>query len=173
MIRHLPLAGSLALTCLLAACSPSTTDAPAPAPDTGADETPRALTPQQLLEDIALAREALERIHPGYDRYATPEALNGRWQQLEQRAREGLTQAQFYLELAGVLATIRCDHTKAELTKAMEAERDRVAVYLPFTFRLFEDSSGRVRMYVGRSADDQLERGDEIVSLDGDASVTC
>jgi C-terminal processing protease CtpA/Prc len=121
-----------------------------------------------FLDDIALAREALERIHPGYERYTAISELDALWQDLEQQAKEGLTQDEFYLGLSRMLAAIRCDHTKAELTDEMEAQRDEQPVYLPFTFRLFDDEQDQTRMYVDKSSDERLARGDEILLIDGD-----
>ena len=40
--------------------------------------------------DIALAREALETMHPGYDRYTTKEKLDAYWAGLETQSRDGI-----------------------------------------------------------------------------------
>ncbi|MEO1227359.1 MAG: S41 family peptidase [Myxococcota bacterium] len=68
-----------------------------------------------------------------------------------------------YLELSRVLALIRCEHTKANLPKGLEARRKVEPTYLPFRFVLFDG-----RMYVDRPGPGTgLTRGDEVVALDG------
>ncbi|MBO6798468.1 S41 family peptidase [Maricaulis sp.] len=126
------------------------------------------LTSEALSEDISIARQALERVHPGYGRYTSIDEMDRYWDALEHAAEAGLDADQFYLQLSGVLVELRCDHTKAEFTEAMIAERTETATYLPFTFKLFEDDSGSVRMFVEASANARLARGDEILAIDGD-----
>ncbi len=121
-----------------------------------------SLEPDALLDDLALARKALETMHPGYERYTGHKTLDAMWEQLEGEAAAGAERGTVYLGLSRILAAIRCDHTKAELPPDMEAARNEVPVYLPFRFRLFDG-----RMYVATSAAPALTRGDEVVSIDG------
>ncbi|MEM8814503.1 MAG: S41 family peptidase [Pseudomonadota bacterium] len=122
-----------------------------------------ALGAAQALRDVAVARRMVQRLHAGYDRYTPERELASMWQTLESRAERGMRRGELYLELSRVLAAIRCDHTKAELPKDMAAERDVEAVYLPFRFVLFDR-----RMYVDVAAEESgLERGDEILAIDG------
>mgnify|MGYP001597324670 CR=1 FL=1 len=123
-----------------------------------------ALTPQEASRDLAIARAALERLHPGYDRYAPRGELDAAWAGLEAGAQDGADLAELYLGLSGLLADIRCDHTKAELPEAVAEWRETAPVYLPFQFVLFEGG-----MYVETPAPGTgLQRGEEILSLDGD-----
>ena len=46
------------------------------------------LSSDGALEDIALAREALERVHPGYDRYTSQDQLDAAWIRLQAMASE-------------------------------------------------------------------------------------
>ncbi len=114
------------------------------------------------LSDIALARETLETLHPGYDRYTSRRALDANWATIEQGAQRGIERGDLYLELSILLGMIRCDHTKAELPKDMAEARDRAQVYLPFRFRLFDG-----RMYIDTVGEAPLARGEEILSIDG------
>lgn len=114
------------------------------------------------LSDIALARETLETIHPGYDRYTDKAVLDATWAALEQFARGGIERAELYVQLSILLGLIRCDHTLAELPADMAKARDTERVYLPFRFKLFDG-----RMYVDTSGDAALVRGEEILSIDG------
>jgi Peptidase family S41 len=124
-------------------------------------QTP-GMTAPSALEDIALAREALERVHPGYDRYASRDRLDHSWHALEARAASGISREQLYLDLSLILADIRCDHTKAELPADLVEARNTLPVYLPFRFRVFGG-----RMYVDAPGMTGLQRGDEILMIDG------
>lgn len=117
---------------------------------------------KDALADLALARQALETIHPGYDRYTDKAVLDRLWENVERTAEKGIEPGDLYVELSFVLAQIRCDHTLAELPENMAKERDTLPAYLPFRFRLFEE-----RMYVDIPGDTGLARGDEILSIDG------
>ncbi|MEM9305174.1 MAG: S41 family peptidase, partial [Pseudomonadota bacterium] len=123
------------------------------------------LSPAALREDIALAREALERIHPGYERYTARRELDALWEAIETDTPRRWEDV--YIDLSRVLAAVRCDHTKAELPKAAVEARATAPVYLPFRFRLFE-AGDRPRMIVLASAIPGVERGDEILEIDGD-----
>ncbi|WP_421790337.1 S41 family peptidase [Hyphobacterium sp.] len=123
------------------------------------------MSPDTALADIELARDALERVHPGYDRYIERDQLDAGWSRLEARARAGVSREQLYLDLSLLLSDIRCDHTKAELPRDLAELRDSEPVYLPFRFRVFEG-----RMYVEEPGTTGLQRGDEILTVDGDAA---
>ncbi len=126
-----------------------------------ATATPSELSGEEALADVALARNALESIHPGYDRYTRKQTLDSIWDSIERDALRGMDRDELYLQLSLLLAQIRCDHTKAELPKDMEEARNSARVYLPFRFRLFDG-----RMYVDTSAVPDLVRGDEILRID-------
>lgn len=114
------------------------------------------------LEDIALARRALEEIHPGYDHYISAHRLDQMWDEIIAQAKEGITEDELYLGLVRIIAEIRCEHTKIELSKKRVAARDVDAVYLPFRFRVFDG-----RMFIDAPGQTGLSRGTEIVSIDG------
>lgn len=126
------------------------------------------LTAEQTLADVALTRHALEDIHAGYDRYTERAVLDALWAELLSDSEEGMTRGQLYLRLSEILATIRCDHTKAEIPDDFEADRNVRPIYLPFRFKLFDD-----RMYVSEVAEGiPLTREDEILSIDGESVDT-
>ncbi|MBR9826289.1 MAG: hypothetical protein GYB36_10875 [Alphaproteobacteria bacterium] len=132
-----------------------------------AEPGPDTLTAQEAQRDITIARRALESIHPGYERFTSRERLDAQWAAFEAASSQGMERRQFYLSLAELLGDIRCDHTKAELPQEWAETRNEVPVYLPFRFQVFDG-----RMYVEAPGDTGLERGTEILSLDGDPATS-
>lgn len=114
-------------------------------------------------QDVAIARDAYERIHPGYDRYTSRGELDAAWDALlDEAEREGgLEVGAFYMKLQRVLARIRCDHTKAELSAAQSKAREGRPLYLPVHWEVREG-----RAFVLLSGTAELTRGDEIIAID-------
>lgn len=122
---------------------------------------PQRLAAAGAEADVALLRDALVTLHPGYDRYATPAQLDTAWARLSALARTGPDELRFYGGISALLATLRCDHTKATPREALVAWRDIRPTHLPFRFRLFDG-----RMFVD-IADPRsgLVRGTEVLSI--------
>jgi len=121
------------------------------------------LTADQIKADIALAETAYTRIHPGYTRYATEAEMRTAWNALEVKAASGMSVGDFYLGVQNVLTKIRCDHTKAELPKALVEARKANPVYLPLRWSVIE---GRGILRIAGEGTG-LNFGDEILSIDG------
>lgn len=120
----------------------------------------KTLSPEQAAADVALTRQALEVIHPGLDRYTPKAEMDAAFARLEERVQQPISDVELYGEISLLLAKIHCDHTKAELPRALEKFREANPAHLPFRFRLFDG-----RMYVASS--NQLPRGTEILSING------
>lgn len=133
--------------------------------------SPSTAQPERIIpssaarEDAALARRAIEMIHPGLDRYTPKVEIDAAFDRLEAVCRNDITERDFYAELSVALARIRCSHTKAEPSKAWADWRSSTPSYLPFRF--IEDEG---RMIVTRSATEGVRTGDEVVSIDGVAA---
>jgi len=127
------------------------------------------LSPDAAREDVSLAWETLSRLHPGYDRYAAEETLDAAFSRL--MADPPADIGALYLELSAVLAEIRCDHTKAELPAAAEAERETLPMHLPFRFIAFGDPENGYEMVVDDPGETTLARGEIVVSIDGVAAA--
>ena len=111
--------------------------------------------------DVALLKHALQTVHPGYKRYISEARLAGAWAELEaQTAQNELEPLPFYAAVSKLLATLRCDHTKAELPESLKEIKKRR--FLPFRFRLFNQ-----RMFVSASTHPEFKRGVEITHIDG------
>lgn len=124
----------------------------------------RVLTAEQIRSDIALAREAYSRIHPGYTRYTNIEKLDASWDAINLKAQTqtGLSVGEFYIDVQKVLAEIKCDHTKAELPRVIAKDREVTPVYLPIVWRVIDG-----RAVIENAGTTGLDYGDEIVSVDG------
>jgi len=115
--------------------------------------------------DIALVKQALIDIHPGYDRYADPGELDELWDALEAGVSNGISDRVLYLELSRLLTEIRCDHTKAELPASLEQSRTNTPSFFPFRPILSGDD-----VFVFSAAEGVgLLSGDRLLSINGTA----
>lgn len=123
------------------------------------------LTPEQVMRDLELAEEAFSRVHPGYTRYASEKDMAAAWASIKDTARDasGMPLGDFYLAVNGALTKIRCDHTKAELPRSIRAQRKGQPLYLPMRWEWIE---GRA-LVDATTADSTVQRGDEILTIDG------
>ena len=137
----------------------------AAAPAFAQSPKPQRLSLEQITSDVELTKKTYALIHPGYARYATVAQLNTAWDGIitEARTGNGMNQGDFYLAMQKALTLIRCDHTKAELPKALRTERNNVPVYLPLRWQMIE---GRGLISIP-PAETVIERGDEIIAIDG------
>ncbi|MFK7888100.1 MAG: S41 family peptidase, partial [Gammaproteobacteria bacterium] len=130
----------------------------------------QSLSPPQVTRDIELAQEAFERVHPGYDRYTDETVLDAAWQAIIADAitASGMSTEALYLRVQGVLALMRCGHTKAELPAALARARRIDPVYLPLRFELVE---GRA-IVIAVVPNSGVAVNDEVLSIDGLAIET-
>ena len=145
-----------ALALLVLGTTTVLTQSPAPA------WAPTTLTPSAVRTDVALLRQGLEQVHAGYDRYQPRRVMDTAFARLERRAAEPMTDLELYREVALLLATIRCNHTKAEYPAALERYRSTAATHFPALVRIFDQ-----KLYVDRSSDPSIAGGTEIVRING------
>ena len=131
----------------------------ASAPAIAADMPNPMLTPAQASSDVALMRRALETIHPGLYRYVPKAQVDASFARLEAQAKHPTATLTLHREIARLVASIHCDHSKPELPDAIESWRKANASHLPFRFRLIEG-----RMIVVSGA---LPKGAEITAING------
>lgn len=123
------------------------------------------LSAEQISNDIALLKKTYQRIHPGYTRYTDLATLEQSWDQIYTDSQQsgGMSINDFYLRIQSSLSLIRCDHTKANLPKAMIKERNESPIYLPFKWRWVEQRA----FVIGVDGENQLSLFDEIIAIDG------
>jgi C-terminal processing protease CtpA/Prc len=120
------------------------------------------LTAEQARADVALMRTALEEAHPGLYRYVVELEIDAAFAKLEKRAKTPITDVELYGEISLLLATIRCDHTKAEFSEALTKYRNESPTHLPFRFKLFDK---RMFVFGGDLRPQSLPRGAEILAI--------
>lgn len=117
------------------------------------------LTAAQASADVALMRRAMETVHPGLYRYAKKAEVDAAFARLAAAARAPISTLALHREIARMVASIHCDHSKPELPEAIEKWRQGNASHLPLRFKLIEG-----RMIVAAGA---LPAGAEIIAING------
>ncbi|MEM9489556.1 MAG: S41 family peptidase [Myxococcota bacterium] len=142
--------------------SPGSDPAPTAQTGDGPGYAPRALSAEQARADIELMWRALDRIHPGLDRYASADELAAARAHLARLAASETDDVALYREISLALAAIRCDHTKAEVPDRLSEYRQGQPSHLPFRFVVLDG-----RMYVVSSDPSApgLSRGNEVVRI--------
>lgn len=131
----------------------------AAAPAIAAEMPNPLLSPAQASADVALLRRAMETIHPGLYRYVPKAEVDANFVRLAALARAPISTLALHREIARLVASIHCDHSKPELPAAIERWRKTNASHLPLRFALIEG-----RMIVVSGA---LPRGAEITAING------
>lgn len=117
--------------------------------------------------DVAILRDAYEALHPGLYRYATPRQVSARFDALARAWSRPQTRAEAYLTLSRFLATVKCGHTYANFynqSDAVQAELFDARRLLPFHFAWID---GRMVVLANQSGEARLERGAEVLSVNG------
>ena len=125
----------------------------------------KRISAEAALADIDLMEEAYQRIHPGYTRYASAEDMAAAWNSVRAEAAEGISVGDFYIAVQRALTAISCDHTKAELPRALADDRNKTPVYLPFKWTVI-DGRGFI---TGVPEGSPFRLKDEIVSINARA----
>ncbi len=137
---------------------------PVQPPPPAADYIPVTLSAAAARADVALLRRALETIHPGLYRYRSRATIDRAFARLERAAGVPIETLALHREIALMLATIRCDHTKAELPDAIAAYRRTHPTHLPLRFRLIE---GRMIVTANDGRPDAPPVGSELLRING------
>ena len=125
---------------------------------------PLVIAPTDAQRDVALLRRALETVHPGLYRYTTKREVDAAFGRLEAATRRPITDLALHREIALLLATIHCDHTKPEMSEALTRFREAHATHLPLRFQLIE---GRMIVVSNDGQPGGPPRGSEILAING------
>ena len=138
--------------------------------DAGAPLEASRISGEDLAVDVATLRRAFESLHPGLYRYNTPAEIGLAWDALAASLAGGATLEETFLALSVFTAKIRCGHTypnplnQTEATQRALFDKPR----LPFHFRWLD---GKMIVTDGDASDVRLDRGTEIVAIDGTSSA--
>ncbi|MEL6363615.1 MAG: S41 family peptidase [Pseudomonadota bacterium] len=132
-------------------------------PEAWAPPPSEVLTAEEVATDLALMKETLERVHPGYERYASPDEVEAAWDALRAATAKGSDQLSFYLEISEFLTAIRCEHTKGELPNDLKGPEREGRYRFPARFQAFGN-----RLFIDSAPEGSpFQRGDEILSING------
>lgn len=91
----------------------------------------RKFSAPQLQQDVDLAWQTLQQVHPSYNWYTPAEEVNRRFAEVRASITDSLTEAEFRLRLSYAVAAIRCGHTSVLASKAANAVANRSSAALP------------------------------------------
>ncbi|MBC7505040.1 MAG: hypothetical protein H7267_04875 [Sandarakinorhabdus sp.] len=124
----------------------------------------RTIAAEDATRDVALLRRALETVHPGLYRYTPKAGIDAAFARLQAATAKPITDLVLHGEVARMLATIHCDHTKAEMSEVLMAYRQANATHLPLRFQLIE---GRMIVVSNDGQAGAPPAGSEITSING------
>lgn len=128
----------------------------------------KQLTVAQQQADFKILKQALERLHPGLERFNTAEQMKGHFAQLKQQLKTPQTERSMLRLLAQFAAKIKCSHTYCNPWNMDKAVKTRLygpnPKKFPFKFKMLGE-----RMIITKdlSEENQLKRGDEVTHING------
>lgn len=134
------------------------------------DVREKTFTTSQLLEDFSLFKRALYQLHPGLYRYNSPAQLEKRFNQLEAKLKNPITDGELFRLLAEFTSTLKCGHTYLNPLNQPKEVRLRFVegqTYLPFYFQIIS----RKLIVTGNLSSQKLTPGSEITKINGVASA--
>jgi len=124
----------------------------------------RIISAEDASADIALMRRGFETIHPGIYRYTSKKEIDAAFVRLSTAALRPISELDLHREIALMLATIHCDHTKAEMSDALTKYREANPTHLPLRFRMIE---GRMIVLSNDGQTSSPTVGSEILTVNG------
>jgi hypothetical protein len=125
-------------------------------------QEPVLLSPAQMEEDLFQMSEEFEVNHAGLLRYASREEIDEAFSDAMFESSRERTTLDFYRTIARLVSKIRCGHTSARPSQAIQTYAEAQRGLLPVEVHLTGD-----RLFVKRSLDHTLPEGAEVVSIDG------
>jgi len=125
---------------------------------------PAVIAPPDAQRDVALLRRALETVHPGLYRYTPKPEVDAAFGRLEAATSKPISDLALHREIALMLATIHCDHTKPEMSEALTRFRETHPTHLPLRFQLIE---GRMIVVSTDGQPGGPSPGSEILAING------
>ena len=124
------------------------------------------LSAEQLQEDFALLRRALEATHPGLYRYAGKAETDALFERISDALDRPLTEREFYQQVAQLSSVIRCGHSGIRRSQAFYKDRNTRDKYLPLRLAFL---NGQAYVRYNLSGNPELAPGRRILRLNGRA----
>jgi C-terminal processing protease CtpA/Prc len=123
---------------------------------------------EQIRQDYALMRHALEEAHPGLYRYTSPDSIKWAFDQTAQQLNHPMTEREFRRVVNPIFSYVRCGHTdiypSKGYTKYVKKNKPKE---FPLSVYYLQN---RLQITQNRTDDSTLTIGTEVVNLDGRAS---
>lgn len=127
------------------------------------------LTKKMMTEDYSVLKAALEQFHPGLYKFNSPQEMRLNFKDFESQLSNTMDIKQFYLHTAELVTKIKCGHTflnplnlKNDVSKQI-ISNDVMPLY-------FKVINGKFIITHNLSGLNSINKGDEIVSIDGVSS---
>lgn len=115
--------------------------------------------------DLRILKAALVELHPAVDRYLSPDALDAAFAAATAEVASGADRATMYRLASRLSSAVRCGHTwtnplnqRADVQAEVFAAADKLPVWIRVVDR---------RLLVTASSDPAVQRGDELLAIDG------
>jgi len=123
-------------------------------------------TSEQLKQDFALLKKALEETHPGLNRYVTPQVTERMFSEISAELNRSMTERDFYREVTLLNSVIDCGHTRIRRSADFYDWQDAHDLYLPVRLKILE---GRAYVRYDGTKEGVLPSGSEILRINGRA----
>ena len=127
----------------------------------------QTLTAQQALEDLNTLQRNLRDYHPGFYRYTTEDSMAYYFKMAQKRVKKSQKVTDLYKEVTHLLSKVRCGHTRPSLPRAANDAFKADQPFLPIAVKYLNKQLFIERMH----ENGELERGDEILSINGKSTV--
>lgn len=128
------------------------------------DNLGKTFTADQLQQDFTILRNALEEGHAGLYRYTPKTELDEHFESIEKELDRSMTEQDFYLMLAPLIAHIHDGHTSISLSQFLERSLSSESNIFPFNLRFINRKTYLFRNFCDRK---DIAMGSELHSING------
>ena len=124
------------------------------------------LTAQQLQGDFAIFKKTITTIHPAIYRYNTRESLEKDFAEFENRLKNPMSEAEFFILISQFTNKLKCGHTYTNYYNQDDKLKERLfnqKTYLPFYFQIID---GKM-IITANASSKNISPGSEITKING------
>lgn len=125
-----------------------------------------------MYQDINVLYASWTTLHPGLYRYISPIELDNYFEDLKENCSQERTKKEFYLALAQLCEKVKCGHTFLNPSNLSDEGKSNYLpkAVIPLLFSV--DDKRKIIITENLSDDNTIQRGDEIISINGIKSKT-